>query len=67
MHRVRFIILLALFVVAEIVLWFVASLASRIGIHQPAETLLRHRQLVDWLLDRNGNSVQQWGPEGYRR
>jgi hypothetical protein len=67
MRRVRFVILLPFFAIAESVLWLVAFLFNHLGFHQPAETLLRHRQLLNWLLSHGCKNVQQWGPDGYRR
>ena len=63
----RFVILLPFFLIADPVLWIVGSVASHIGFHQSSETLLKHRQLLNWLLGRSGGDAQKWDPEGYRR
>jgi hypothetical protein len=66
MRRVRFVVLLPFFLVAEAILWSAASLASHVGVHHPSETLLKHRQLLNWLSGRNCKDIQKWGPDGHR-
>jgi hypothetical protein len=57
MRCLRFAIKLPFFLIAEAVLWLVASFASHLGLHQASETLAQHRRLVDWLC---GRKAQQW-------
>jgi hypothetical protein len=66
MRRVRFVILLPFFLIAETMLWCITSLASHVGVHPSSETLVRHRQLLNWIWGRNCNDVEKWGPDGHR-
>jgi hypothetical protein len=53
MFLLRFAMKLPFFMIAEIVLWLVASVVSHLGLHEVSETLAQHRRLVDWLRSRN--------------
>jgi hypothetical protein len=57
MRCLRFAIRLPSFLIAEAVLWSVASFGSHLGLHRPSEALAQHRRLVDWLWDRKAG---QW-------
>jgi hypothetical protein len=53
MRFLRFALRLSFFLVAETLLWFVASFGSHLGLDRASEALVQHGRLVDWLWGRN--------------